>query len=341
MRRIITLLAFLFILQLLTNFLCAQENNNYIEVSDNLYLITNISGGNVSFLVTRKGIVVVDAGSTPSNGRKIISIIKSVSNKPIKYLILTHFHGDHINGIVGFSNDVKIIAHKDLAKNNTSFNKKNIDNYINNVLPSYLVNLKLQMGEIKDKKSDEYLALKEDFENNEEYLEEIKNIKFRNPDITFEDYYRFKIADERIMLEYTGPGHTNDNIVVKFSNHNVIHTSDLVFNGSIPYLINDHGVDVYNWMKTLDDLYKENIYTVIPGHGEIGGKIILKEQSDYFKTLSKQIEILKNDGFNLEEIKEKIDINDYGLKGNENQFPINIEVIYTQLVSKGIDWWKF
>ncbi|NOQ26821.1 MAG: MBL fold metallo-hydrolase [Bacteroidales bacterium] len=341
MRRIITLLAFLFIFQSLTNFLCAQEKNNYIDVSDNLYLITNISGGNVSFLVTRKGIVVVDAGSTPSNGRKIISIIKSVSNKPIKYLILTHFHGDHINGIVGFPNDVKIIAHIDLAKNNASFNKKNIDNYINNVLPSYLVNLKLQMGEIKDKNSNEYLTLKEDFENNEEYLEEIKNIEFRNPDITFEDYYRFKIADERIMLEYTGSGHTNDNIVVKFSNHNVIHTGDLVFNGSIPYLINDHGVDVFNWMKTLDDLYKENIYTVIPGHGEIDEKIILKEQSDYFKTLSKQIEMLKNDGFNLEEIKEKIDINDYGLTGNENQFPINIEVIYTQLVSKGIEWWKF
>jgi glyoxylase-like metal-dependent hydrolase (beta-lactamase superfamily II) len=341
MRKIITLLAFIFIFRLLTNFLYAKEDNNYIEVSENLYLITNISGGNVSFLVTRKGIVVVDAGSTPSNGKEIISIIKSVSDKPIKYLILTHFHGDHINGIVGFPNDVMIIAHKNLAKNNTSFNKKNIDNYINNVLPNYLINLKLQMGEIKDKKSNEYLALKEDFENNEEYLEEIKNIEFRNPDITFEDYYRFKIADERIMLEYTEPGHTSDNIVVKYSNHNVIHTGDLVFNGSVPYLINDHGVDVYNWIKTLDDLYKENIYTVIPGHGEIGEKIIIKEQSDYFKTLSKQIEMLKTDGFNLEEIIEKIDINDYGFTGNENQFPINIEVIYTQLISKGVDWWKF
>lgn len=341
MRRIITLLAFIFIFQLITNFLYAQKDDNYIEVSENLYLITNNSGGNVSFLVTRKGIVVVDAGSTPGNGQEIISIIKSVSNKPIKYLILTHFHSDHINGIAGFPKDVIIIAHKNLAKNNETFNKATIDSYIRDVLPSYLVNLKLQMGEINDKKSKEYLALKEDFDNNEEYLEEIKNIKFRIPDITFEDYYRFKIADERIMLEYTDQGHTNDNIVVKFSNHNVIHTGDLVFNGSVPYLINDHGVDVYNWMRTLDDLYKENIYTVIPGHGEIGEKIILKEQSDYFKTLSKQIEMLKNDGFNLKEIKEKIDINDYGLTGNENQFPINIEVIYTQLISKGIDWWKF
>ena len=337
----ITLFSFLIIILIFTKLSNAQEDSEYIEVSDNLYLITNISGGNVSFLVTRKGIVVVDAGSTPSDGRKINSIIKSVSNKPIKYLILTHFHGDHINGIVGFPNDVKVIAHKDLAKNNALYNKKNIDNYISKILPSYLVNLKLQMGEIKDKKSNEYLDIKEDFNNNEEYLEEIKNIEFRIPDITFEDYYRFKIADERIMLEHTGPGHTNDNIVVKFSNHNVIHTGDLVFNGSIPYLIVDHGVDVYNWIKTLDDLYKENIFTVIPGHGEIGGKILLKEQSDYFKTLTKQIEILKKSGLSIDEIKGKIDINDFGLKGNENQFPINIEVIYNQLINTKIEWWRF
>jgi cyclase len=143
------------------------------------------------------------------------------------------------------------------------------------------------------------------------------------------------------MLEYTGPGHSSDNVVVKFSNHNVIHTGDLVFKGMVPYLIIDHGVDVHNWIKTLDDLFKENILTVIPGHGEIGGKIILKEQSDYFKSLSKKIEILKNSGLSLVEIKEKIDINDFDMKGNENQFPINIEVIYTQLVGKGAEWWEF
>ncbi|MDA3953272.1 MAG: MBL fold metallo-hydrolase [Bacteroidales bacterium] len=337
----ITLFSFIIIILLFTKLSNAQENSEYIEVSDNLYLITNISGGNVAFLVTRKGIVVVDAGSTPSNGQKICSIITSVSNKPIKFLILTHFHGDHINGIAGFPQDVIIIAHKDLAKNNEIYNKKNIDNYISNILPGHLVNLKLQMGEIKDKNSKEYLALKKDFDNNYEYLEDIKNIKFRNPDITFEDYYRFKIADERIMLEYTGPGHSSDNVVVKFSNHNVIHTGDLVFKGMVPYLIIDHGVDVHNWIKTLDDLFKENILTVIPGHGEIGGKIILKEQSDYFKSLSKKIEILKNSGLSLVEIKEKIDINDFDMKGNENQFPINIEVIYTQLVGKGAEWWEF
>lgn len=337
----IILLSLLIIILLFTKLSNAQEDLNYFEVSENLYAIENPHGGNIAFLVTRKGVVVIDAGATPNNGKEIVSVIKSITKKHIKYLILTHSHGDHINGVAGFPNDIKIIAHQNLAKNNASFNKESLDNYINNVLPGYLVNLKLQMGSIENKESEEYIALEQDYNTNQEYYEDIKNIEFREPDITFEDYYRFKIADERIMLEFPGPGHTNDNIVVKFSNHNVIHTGDLVFNECFPYLIVDHGVDVYNWIKILNDLYEENITTVIPGHGEVGRKIILKDQSDYFKNLSYQIEALKNAGYNLEDIKKRIDIKDFDLEGNENQFPVNIEVIYTELVSKGVEWWKF
>ena len=337
----IILLSLQIIILLFTKTSNAQEDLNYVEVSHNLYVITEISGGNVAFLITKKGIVVVDAGSTPKNGEKIVSIIKSVSNKPIKYLILTHFHGDHINGIVGFPRDVKIIAHQDLSKNNKLFNNDNLENYINNVLPGYLVNLKLQMGSVENKKSEEFISLKKDYETNFEYFEDIKNIKFREPDITFENFYRFRIANERIMLEHPGPGHTNDNILVKFSNHNVIHMGDLIFNKMFPYTIEEHGVDIYTWVKILDDLYKENIYTVIPGHGVIGEKIILKEQSDYFKTLAQKIERLKKQNFSLDQIIAISDITDHDLKGNEDQFKENIIVIYNQLTTSKVEWWEF
>lgn len=319
----------------------SQEIYTPEEVSYNLYAITDLKGGNVAFLVTRKGVVVVDAGSTPDEGKKIVATIRSITKKPIKYLILTHSHGGQINGVTGFPSDVTIIAHANLEKNNAKFNEKKLNNYKEKVLPEYLENLKLQMDFIDDKELKEYTKLKEQYDSSLAYLENIKKIKFRKPDITFEDYYRFKIADERIMLEYPGPTHTNDNILVKFSNHNVIHTGDLVFNGCFPYLIVEHGVDVYNWIKTLDDLYAENIITVIPGHGDVGRKITLKDQSDYFKSLSHKIETLKDEGYKLDAIKEKIKASDFELKGNEKQLPINIEVIYTELVNKGIEWWKF
>lgn len=121
MKRILSAI-FIILFSINTNY--AQDLLETIEVNYNLYAIENPEGGNVSFLITRKGIVVVDAGANPSNAERIINTIKSISNKPIKYLILTHMHGDHIYGLSAFPQDVTIIAHKNLENNNTLFNEK-------------------------------------------------------------------------------------------------------------------------------------------------------------------------------------------------------------------------
>jgi len=325
------------------SFLNARAEGSYVpmEISDNLYVIINPQGGNIAFLVTRKGVIVIDSGSTPSNGEQIVAGIKSVTKKPIKYLILTHLHGDHTNGISAFPNDVEIIAHNKLEKNYHQFNSPNIAHYKEKLLPAHLASLKEEMDAAQETDSLKYANLVENYNKNIDYLENIKRIEFRTPNITFEDYYLLKLGGERIVLEYVGPGHTNDNIVVKFSNHNIIHTGDLIFDGVFPYLITEHGVDVYNWIKILDDLYKENILTVIPGHGDVRRKIVLKYQSDYFKDLSQKIEKLSEEGYSLEEIKRKIDPKDFDLHGNEEQLPVNIEVIYTELINKGDRWWEF
>ena len=319
----------------------AQQDFLPEEVSDNLYAIENPEGGNIAFLVTRKGVVVVDAGSSLTQGKQIVETIKEITNKPIKYLILTHMHSDHINGISGFPNDVKIIAHSKLNENNAHFNEPKIKSYIDSIMPGYIENLKEQLSLIENTESKEYLSLQERLKKNVDYLEDIKKIIFRTPDITFDDYYLLKIADQRIVLEYPGPCHTNDNIVVKFSNHNVIHVGDLVFNKEFPYTIDEHGVDIYNWIKTLDDLFEENIKTVIPGHGNTDNKYALKDQSEYFKQLSQKINRLKDEGMNLEEIIENCNADDYSFSENKNQFPVNIKVIYEQLINSKIDWWKF
>jgi glyoxylase-like metal-dependent hydrolase (beta-lactamase superfamily II) len=331
-----------FLILFITIHVSAQEEElKLIDFGTNLYAIENSKGGNIAFLVTRKGVVVIDAGATPNNGKKIISLIKSVTRRPIKYLILTHFHGDHINGISAYPKEVQIIAHADLEKNNLKFNEQQLKKYKESILPNYIDNLRLQIDSFKNKESEEYQTLIKEYNTNIDYFEDIKQIKFRKPDITFTDFYRLKIADERIVLEHPGPGHTFNNVVVKFSFHNIIHTGDLVFNKAFPYTIEEHGVDIYNWVKILDDLYKENIYTVIPGHGAVGEKVLIKKQSNYFKQLAQKVEQLKKQDLNLDQIIAKCDPKDYNFDENEDQLPVNIKIIYSQMVNTKIEWWKF
>src|SRR4029077_11377336 len=71
-------------------------------------------GPNAGFIVTREGVVVVDAGPSPADGETLLRTIRSVTHRPIRWLVLTHHHPDHHFGAVVFRRTgVRVIAHPD------------------------------------------------------------------------------------------------------------------------------------------------------------------------------------------------------------------------------------
>lgn len=313
--------------------LYSQEQSTEIQpkmITENLYAISDLGGGNIAFLVTAEGVVVVDASFLPSLAKDIISIVKKVSDKPIKYLILTHSHIDHINGVEGFPNDVKVIAHEKLSENFHFAETRNKE-ILENILHPSLEQLKSKIDSILNKNSDEFIALKQSYDDEVKFYNELKTVKFREADITFDETYKLELGGDIVILEYFGAAHTNDNIVVKFPKHNAIHTGDLIFNNAIPFVRVDHGANTQGWIQILEKLYKENYDHVIPGHGELGNNEILKIQSEYFIKLTERVQSLKDDAYSLEEIIAEIDIAEFGLTISAGQFPINIEAIYKEL----------
>ncbi|OFX84266.1 MAG: hypothetical protein A2W99_00660 [Bacteroidetes bacterium GWF2_33_16] len=302
-----------------------------IKIAENLYAIENAKGGNIAFLVTTEGIVVVDAGSRPSNGKDIIESIRSVSDKPIKFVIYTHLHGDHIFGISAFPSEAKIIAYEKLDANIKSITEPILKKSIEIDFPDFIYGLGEELAAIENEESDEYKTLKGQLDQYSAYLQDLKQIKIRYPDTLFIDKYELLFGGERIILEFPGSGHTNDNIIVRFPKQNTIHTGDLIFNGRFPYVLATHGATVKGWIAVMDKLSAEKIQNVIPGHGKITNSDVFKTQATYFKKLTEKVLALKNQGKNIEEIKSLIDIKEFELKGNEDQFPIHIEVIYSEL----------
>lgn len=80
------------------------------KVADDLYVVIG-NGGNVGVLVTNEGVVLVDAKFEPDY-EGILAQVKSVTDKPVKYVINTHHHGDHAGGNVRFIEIAEIISHK-------------------------------------------------------------------------------------------------------------------------------------------------------------------------------------------------------------------------------------
>ncbi|HAN17651.1 MAG: hypothetical protein A2X13_03395 [Bacteroidetes bacterium GWC2_33_15] len=302
-----------------------------IKLSENLYAIENSHGGNIAFLVTDEGIVVVDAGSTPGNGKQIVTAIQSVSDKPIKYLVYTHLHGDHINGISSFPRDVIIIAQDNLVENFRTITEPSLKNNVENVFPQYINGLVSQMDSISDKTSDEYEKISQQLNMYNAYFQELKKVQVCYPDTTFTEKFEINLGNEKVILEFPGNGHTNDNIIVWFPKHNAIHTGDLIFNGSVPYVIASHGATVKGWISIVDKLYTGKFKYVIPGHGSITNNEAFKIQADYFKNLTEKVKEHKSHGLSLEDIKNKISFNEINLSDEGNQFPVNIEVVYNEL----------
>ncbi len=86
------------------------------QVSKHVYDVQGGAGANCAFITGAGGVYVIDAKMTEPSAKDMLDAIRNVTDKPIKYLILTHSDGDHVNGIPGFPRGIDIIAHKNSAE---------------------------------------------------------------------------------------------------------------------------------------------------------------------------------------------------------------------------------
>ncbi|HSX72298.1 MAG TPA: MBL fold metallo-hydrolase, partial [Pseudomonas sp.] len=94
------------------------------KVADNVYSAVGWQLGNVAMIEAPEGLIIVDTGESVSESRKIMAEFRKVSDKPVKAVVYTHFHPDHINGVQAFvsreqveKGEVQIYAHETLLAN--------------------------------------------------------------------------------------------------------------------------------------------------------------------------------------------------------------------------------
>ena len=94
------------------------------QVADNVYSAVGWQLGNVAMIEAPEGLIIIDTGESVSESRKIMAEFRKISDKPVKAVVYTHFHPDHINGVQAFvspeqvaSGEVQIYAHESLLAN--------------------------------------------------------------------------------------------------------------------------------------------------------------------------------------------------------------------------------
>ena len=151
--KLIFLLAFILFFSLFPSITAQQQEPASVKASQvkgNIYEVKGGRGANSGFFIGEKEVLVIDAKMTEESAKQMIAEIKKLTSNPLKYVILTHSDGDHVDGLVGFPPDVIIVSHHQTGKDmDAAFKDPNLRSYLPNL--TFSKKLKLYSGDKKIK----------------------------------------------------------------------------------------------------------------------------------------------------------------------------------------------
>lgn len=302
-----------------------------VPVADGLYLMEGLEGGNVAILVTDEGVLVVDSGTSPEAGKLVMDEIAKKTDKPVKYLVLTHYHGDHTFGLQAFPASTVVIAQQNTADNMRRLNEPRLRGMMEKQMPEMIAAQKLKVDTLRRRKGKDLGQEEERLKTLESEFAELQALRFVYPAVTFQTKLSIYLGGQEIEVVHPGRAHTDGDALVHFPRLKALHTGDLLFAGSYPYIGVEASADTVNWMAAIARAASWDVETVIPGHGRITGKQGLLKMAAYLSELREAVKGAIAAGKSLEEAKKMALLPAWKGLQWERLFPQNVEAVYKEL----------
>ena len=233
---------------------------------------------NVGFVVFRDYVLVIDA-NFPWAAEKIITDIKTITPKPIRFVFNTHYHADHTLGNrVFIAHGAAIVSTDDLA-------------------------LELGTKGMED--------VKEQTQIKAEHLE--------LPSIRFHDHLVFDDGQHRVELIKYGQAHTKGDGVAYLPAEGIVFVGDLAVNWTFGNNLSDQDVRYIGWIRALENIAQLPIKTVVPSHGDLGDVNLLHRQRDFIADMWKQVKQGLKAGKSSAELKKTVQLTQHGIFAGDLQ----------------------
>ncbi len=187
---------------------------------------------NAGFVVTRDGVVVIDALGTPALGEAMVAAIRKITSKPIRKVIVTHYHADHFYGLPAFKKaGAEVWAHRDARE------------YLDG--PDGAARLAQRRADLAP------------------WVDGATQLV--PADVWLDGNRTFSLGGTKFEIVHLGPAHSPDDIIIVVGNSGVIFTGDILFTGRIPFV---GEADSKRWLQTFARLLELKPQIMVTGHGE-------------------------------------------------------------------------
>lgn len=232
-------------------------------LNDSVHMLTG-AGGNIGLVVTDEGAFLIDDQYAPLTER-ILEAVGSVTDKPIKFVLNTHWHGDHTGGNENLAEAGSLIVAHDHVRERMS--SEQVSEFFGRTTPP---------------SPDGAL-----------------------PVVTFNDTVTFHLGDQTVHAFHVPNAHTDGDAVVHLPEADVIHTGDVVFYGLYPFVDVDSGGSLAGMIDAVERIagLAGDDTRIIPGHGPLIGAAELSEYHEMLSAVHERLNEAIDAGQSLEEVQ--------------------------------------
>lgn len=272
---------------------------NFRKIKDGIYVQSarevNSNGG---IILTQEGVVLIDTGHNPTDSREVLAAVRKLTALPIRFVINTEVHPDHMTGNFLFSPPAVVINH---AGASDAMRKADNPNRFNNST----------------------LAA--------EMREAAQGYRLVTPQIEYYEKTTLRLGERTFELLHLKNAHSEADTAVWLPNERVLFAASVAIPNSInnvrPFVTIPDILAATKMMKSL------NPEVVIPGHGSFGTTKIFDDSERYYGLLVERVGAMVRDGKSLDQIKQELRMPEYADWSYQERMPSNIEAAY-RAVSK-------
>lgn len=264
-----------------------------------------VAGSNGTIVVNDRDVLLVDSHMTPAAAWALTREIRTLTDKPVRYVVNTHFHFDHAGGNQIFPEDVEIIGHpytRRMIEAGYAFGGRSYQTFVG-TLPERVESMRVGLDTITD--AEARVDAERQLGIQEQWLEADAAVVPTSPNLTVTHRMTLFRGSREIRILFLGRGHTGGDVVVYLPAERILITGDLI-TGGIPYLGDGYALE---WAETLLALKALDFETIVPGHGPaFQDRQRVDQLSAYLADLWRQVEVLHGLGVSMEDALNRVDM---------------------------------